>query len=323
MGATLGTIVSSQSCWTCDPAPSDCFTCLSRVDNGDNTDTVTLDFSGCKGSDISWACCVSSSSGGTTDSSCVVANDGCVNAAGTTSDSDNDHKCDTVSTMSVIVPSGADSVLINAHDGQAYNGDPLGDVNTDVCGGNANEGGGCTDLGGTAYCVTTMDLSSCPSSPPPPTCIDGEVCREAEDACDVADYCLDDDCPCDEKYTDGYVFKCAKTAYLCGPSDLVSFECNNGDKAIETVVQLLYPDCIGNGSIELAAKCPNNRGLSNYGIGACTDVGGQPYWTCQEKVDVMEGSTATLTLNTEEGQCLVDFRLVPINRRLGSSGLYW
>jgi hypothetical protein len=278
---------------------------LSKVDNGDGFSTFTMDFSGCKNEDISWACCVASDG---TNQFCEIAQGGCVNAQLDSSDSENGHKCETLSIVSMLVPSDATSVLINTHDGATYNGIPLEQVNTAVCGGNANEGGGCVDLGGTAYCANIIDINDCGDES---TCVDQDCpAADPEDPCDRDDYCQDGTC-CDNRYTGGYVFKCSRTAYLCGPPNLASFECNIGNRGVTEVVHLEYPACIGTGTVQLDELCLNNHGLSNFARGECTSDGeGNQFWTCDEDVDKVEIDDnegifpIPFVVTTGTGQCL-------------------
>lgn len=95
--------VADKDCVNCE----DCAKCAGVEHLGDGTKRVTLDFLGCKGSDISWACCTGSNAG---SKSCV--RETCDGVSGT------DRTCNEVSQMTVIVPSPATRVQVHFFDSQ-------------------------------------------------------------------------------------------------------------------------------------------------------------------------------------------------------------
>ena len=75
-------------------------------------------------------------------------------------------KCEGVSSMFLLVPSEATSVVINTHDGRTGN-DASPAIGADpMCAGREFQGGRCAkkDSGMTSHCLETIDLSSCPST---------------------------------------------------------------------------------------------------------------------------------------------------------------
>ncbi|GAX23326.1 hypothetical protein FisN_27Lh100 [Fistulifera solaris] len=172
LGATL---VAAQrgrdrddKCWTCEQS-SGCFECLGISDNGDGTAMIELDFSDCKDADtIGWACCTGSM--GPDDEfnsgACEVPPSGCFGKKNRSRDPDGGSvKCEGVSTMFLLVPSDATSVVINTHDGRTGN-DASPAVGADpICAGREYQGGRCAarDNSVTAHCLETIDLSTCPT----------------------------------------------------------------------------------------------------------------------------------------------------------------
>ncbi|GAX23325.1 hypothetical protein FisN_27Lh099 [Fistulifera solaris] len=452
VGATLWTVSgqrpsqgSNTACWTCDQSPG-CFECVSKANNGNGTSTVKLDFSGCKGDDISWACCTGSTGPDNEFNAgeCDVPDLGCFGKDDLATDPEGP-KCETVSTMFVLVPSDAVSVTINTHDGAIRNSavPPIGA--DPICAGEQYQGGRCATRNNrvTAHCLETIDLATCPADHPsiflseapskpvtkspsisptnvptttpsaqptpiqtksptlspsnipsaeptlsptkpptvspsivpsslshvpsaeptlnptkPPTvspsivpstkptpaptksstpipssnpsetptasptvsptgiCFNnlGDVCRERVDACDIEERCIegDDSCPdCDHKFTGGFALKCGRKAFLCGIPDFASLGCNIGGPGVSTVVNLAYPECLEDGTIEIDSTCKRfdnglasgGLGLSGYAVAICTDVGGSQFWTCTETDTPSDNALVTLIVETNPDAC--------------------
>ena len=160
-----------------DSTPEDgCFECTNRVDNGDGTFRVTINFSGCKGSAISWACVIGADCGGSPPTFNWGNTDCHPKAVLTGGINDVNEKVDGVTEIDVDVLNGATTLLLNMHDGQNV----LGYGN--VCAG-GKPGVAATNTNGNGnepgnYCQVEVDLSTCPRPPtapiasppvPPPT----------------------------------------------------------------------------------------------------------------------------------------------------------
>lgn len=165
---------NDNKCWSCAPSPG-CFECLSLSDNNDGTSTVELDFSQCKDADtIGWACCTGTNGPDNEfiPGDCEVPDGGCFDKNSRARDpKDDTAKCEGVSTMLLVLPSDATSVVINTHDGRTAN-DAFPAVGADpMCAGREFQGGRCAtrDNSITAHCLETIDLSTCPSTDSLPT----------------------------------------------------------------------------------------------------------------------------------------------------------
>jgi len=127
----------------------------------------------------------------------------------------------------------------------------------------------------------------------------GVVCRPVADKCDIAEYCtgISPYCPPDAGNDYGYTFKCSTTQFLCGVKRseisqnaggsyfIGSGTANCGIGTAANFVDLDYPACLDQC---LNAKCPNNRGLSNWSKAHCDPNTGN--WVCDDKQDVGSGT---------------------------------
>jgi len=126
---------------------------------------------------------------------------------------------------------------------------------------------------------------------------EGVECCPANDMCDEPEYCIgySGECPEDTRHDYAYTFKCSTTQYLCGVKRDELSTSNGGSYFIgscgigtaNNFVDLPYPDCL---SQCLNAKCPNNKGLSNWSEAHCDPYSGN--WICDNKQDV--GSSTSL-----------------------------
>jgi hypothetical protein len=170
-----------QDPWRCPvTTPSaGCFQCLSKVADGNNF-VITMDFSGCKNSAISWACCLGSGSNAKPCSGPNYNSALCESCSSATCPLFNNQypKCEGVSQAIWTVPNTANSVVINTHDGTAQ-----GQGTTrNYC---ARSGGGSCD---NPFCLLKVDITNCPSpapSPTPPVCDAAKIqsCRDRSGPC--------------------------------------------------------------------------------------------------------------------------------------------
>ncbi|KAG2444251.1 hypothetical protein HXX76_001008 [Chlamydomonas incerta] len=133
---------------------STCIKAVCTTSDGVSTTTVALDFSGCKGSSISWFCCSTAATGVPGGCSITGCNGGPLPASG---------YCDTVLTSTVTVTYGATSVNLQVHDGQISG-------NTDCS--TQPHCGGCGGSCGAGVCsgvsVPIIGLEACTAKPPSP-----------------------------------------------------------------------------------------------------------------------------------------------------------
>lgn len=153
-------------CYSCD---SGCYKCTAR---GPSTtqpgyDTVTIDATSCKGESISWMCCTGT--GQAEDGLCGISG-----TCPTNEEGNSESKCNNVFWLNFDVPSTADTMYFQSHDGKASGGGDMKSqsltckrgTNVDPFGGDTkddttDDAGSCNSI-----CDITIDLDSCPNTPP-------------------------------------------------------------------------------------------------------------------------------------------------------------
>lgn len=133
----------------------DCATCTNVEPYSQHYEIVYVDLSVCKGSAISWFCCKYSQKNDGPKDTCEIFNcDGKITFG--------KHKCEEATTLQYIVPIGTTSITVQLHDGK-FIGNLTCNKKGDCCGG---IDGSCK-YGINSACQTTIQLSSCRTTPPP------------------------------------------------------------------------------------------------------------------------------------------------------------
>lgn len=269
--------------FTCD---SGCAKCVGKVDNEDNTQTVTISVESCKHEDVSWFCC--------RNQGCVL--NGCDQHDPPGAQYDNtvgNLKCEESIRGTYTLPSANTTLTLQVHDGvQSGNvdcGGPPGHPH--CCGGG---GGSCgTDSSVCNYVINLSPTSGAcaaqtvpPTDPPtvPPTDCDlimqtstflpGSKERAFLDQCECSNFSCDSPSPpwstknyrfcseCPEFLNGAYHFSCPH----CATADTaLNFTCPDNWEACDTFVQV-HSNC---GTAGTDGGLAYNLGSDGWTAGSC------------------------------------------------------